>query len=277
MGHRCQIGAVGLDQQAIQRQQPGQIAQVLRVLEADDARERDAIAALDRRQRDVGRLGETVEDAAGRLAALLVQHAQRVGRARAGVDDQGLACRPGRADMDPKALTLPVHVGDAAAVQAVVVQPGFADCDDARQRRQPQQLGHIGLAQALGVGMHAHRGPELRMFQGQRVHRLELLHLGADADGLHHLGSAHLRQDVGQPLLQLRKAEVAMGINEHRSGADQRVCVGLLEETAVPRISSMRRRISRVFSSPGKRTPTPWVRPADALAGVSQATLPATG
>ncbi len=27
----------------------------------------------------------------------------------------------------------------------------------------------------------------------------------------------------------------------------------------------------------GKRTPTPWVRPPDALAGVIQATLPATG
>jgi hypothetical protein len=33
----------------------------------------------------------------------------------------------------------------------------------------------------------------------------------------------------------------------------------------------------RDFSSFGKRTPTPWVRPPEALAGVIQATLPATG
>ena len=41
------------------------------------------------------------------------------------------------------------------------------------------------------------------------------------------------------------------------------VCVGLAEEIAVPSSSSIFSLISRVFSSPGKRTPTPWVRPPD--------------
>ena len=49
------------------------------------------------------------------------------------------------------------------------------------------------------------------------------------------------------------------------------------DEIDVPRISSILSLSRRVFSSPGKRTPTPCVRPPDALAGVTQATLPATG
>ena len=45
----------------------------------------------------------------------------------------------------------------------------------------------------------------------------------------------------------------------------------------VPSISSILSFRPRVFSSAGKRTPTPWVRPPEALLGVIQATLPATG
>ena len=57
----------------------------------------------------------------------------------------------------------------------------------------------------------------------------------------------------------------------------QMVCVGLADCTEVPRISSIFSFITRVFSSVGKRTPTPWVRPPEALAGVIQPTFPATG
>jgi len=72
-----------------------------------------------------------------------------------------------------------------------------------------------------------------------------------------------------------------MGIDVHRgrcqAEADQIVWVGLADWIEVPSISSMRSLSRRVFSSLGKRTPTPWVRPPDALAGVIQPTLPATG
>ena len=60
-------------------------------------------------------------------------------------------------------------------------------------------------------------------------------------------------------------------------GGRQMVCVGLDDEIEVPSTSSMRIFSRRVFSSTGKRTPTPCVRPPGALAGVSQPTLPATG
>ena len=55
------------------------------------------------------------------------------------------------------------------------------------------------------------------------------------------------------------------------------VCVGWGEESDVPRISSIFALRRRFFSSVGKRTPTPCVRPPDAFAGVIQPTLPATG
>ncbi len=62
-----------------------------------------------------------------------------------------------------------------------------------------------------------------------------------------------------------------------RPRAGQMVWVGLDDEMEVPSTSSMRSFSRRVFSSTGKRTPTPCVRPPGALAGVSQPTLPATG
>jgi len=55
------------------------------------------------------------------------------------------------------------------------------------------------------------------------------------------------------------------------------VWVGLEDWMDVPSSSSMRTRRIRVFSSTGKRTPTPCVRPPEAFGGVIQATRPATG
>ena len=51
------------------------------------------------------------------------------------------------------------------------------------------------------------------------------------------------------------------------------VCVGLLDEIVVPRISSILSLSRRVFSSVGNRTPTPCVRPPDALAALRVPTL----
>ena len=61
------------------------------------------------------------------------------------------------------------------------------------------------------------------------------------------------------------------------SARGQIVCVGFTDEMLVPSASSILARSALLFSSVGKRTPTPWVRPPDAFAGVIQPTLPATG
>ena len=65
--HRREIRAVGLDQHAVERHAPRDVLQLDRVLERDDARERDVEAEVERGARDVPRLGEAVHDAA-RLA-----------------------------------------------------------------------------------------------------------------------------------------------------------------------------------------------------------------
>ena len=138
------------------------------------------------------------------------------------------------------------------------------------------------------------------MRRRERVHALELLHRRADAQRAADLGGAHVREDRRQLLVQLGEGQVAVGIDVHASGAvrvggvgarertrpparaarrmpRQMVCVGFDEEIDVPSTSSMRIFSRRVFSSCGKRTPTPCVRPPGALAGVIQPTLPATG
>src|SRR6185312_14759372 len=111
-----------------------------------------------------------------------------------------------------------------------------------------------------------------------------------DAQRAAHVGGAHVLEDRAQALAQLGEREVAVGIDVHgksgpRAGArdasgretNQIVCVGLDDDSEVPSTSSMRTLSMRVFSSNGKRTPTPCVRPPGALAGVIQPTLPATG
>ena len=135
------------------------------------------------------------------------------------------------------------------------------------------------VANTLVVRMYAGTAPEVVETRCQRVHLIELLQRRADAQRLVDRRGGHLVTDLGDPRGELGKAQMAMRVDEHGSAAARRqiVCVGLADEIAVPRISSMRMRSVRVFSSAGKRTPTPCVRPPDALAGVIHATLPATG
>jgi hypothetical protein len=113
------------------------------------------------------------------------------------------------------------------------------------------------------------------------MHLRELLERGADAQRALDTGHRHVTPDVvhaarssGKLRWQCESTNMAAAA---RRRAGQIVCVGLADAMAVPRISSMRSFSVRVFSSAGKRTPTPCVRPPDALAGVIQATLPATG
>ena len=131
--HGRQVGAVGLDQAAVQRHAARHLAQCLGVLEAQDARERDVEAHV---QRGIGHLlgfGEAVEHALHRTAALLAQHVQRVLARAARVHHQRQPAGARRADVHAKALALPCHLLDCPAVQPVVVQPGLADGHHARQ------------------------------------------------------------------------------------------------------------------------------------------------
>src|SRR5206468_1824616 len=170
----------------------------------------------------------------------------------------------------------------AAAVETVVVEPGFADRDDARLGGQSQQVGKRRLTHVFFVGMDTGAGPKIVEAHRQRMHRIELLERRADAQRPVDLRSAHGGANLVDARSELGKTQMAMGVDVHGAGARRRggnqiVCVGLDDEIDVPRISSIFSLSSRVLSSFGNLTPTPWVRPPDALAGVIHETLPATG
>ena len=102
-----------------------------------------------------------------------------------------LAGLAGGANMDPKTLPLPVHVGPAAFAQAKVIQSGFADGDNLGQGCAPHQIGHAGLGHAFVVGMYTDAAPEIVVSRGQRMNGLELFQRGANAQRAPNLGLLH--------------------------------------------------------------------------------------
>ena len=163
-----------------------------------------------------------MEDAAdGQAAAalaLFLQDRDRVGRRRAGVDDQRLAHLLRGPDMRAEALALPLHVGNRAAalalVHLVVVQAGLADPDDTRQLRARHEVVERGLRDAFFVGMHADARPEVVVARRERMDGVELLELRADAQRAIDLRSRHGLPNLRQLGQKLGKGKMAMRIDE---------------------------------------------------------------
>ena len=160
---------------------------------------------------------------------------------------------------------------------------------------RPSSSSTLGSRLSSSSGWTPALHQKLSYVDRQGVDALELVERRADAQGAIDLRLGHRGADLRHAIDQLRRAQMAMRIDEHgsprvarrraqgplpplgRGGSPQIVCVGLTEEIDVPSASSILARSARLFSSVGKRTPTPWVRPPEALAGVIQPTLPATG
>ena len=288
---RCKIGAVSLDQHAIHRHKTGHFAQVGCVLEGQDAGKGDVKAQIQRRPGHLCGLRKTVENATGRagraIFALFLQDGQGVVGSAAGVDDQGLVELLAGPDMSAKALALPFHVGHGAYAQPVIVEAGFSDADHPRQAAAPDKIVQAGFGHVFIVRVHTHRGPEVVIGQGQAMYLVEFFQRGADAQGPADLRLGHGLTYARQILAQLGKTQMTVGVGVHDRGTGARphakrarpqmVCVVRSEDRWEPRISSILFLSMRDFSSAGKRTPTPWVRVPAALAGVTQATLPAIG
>ena len=146
IGDGREIGAVGFDQQAVERHAARDLLQLDRVLERDDAREGDVEAEVERALRDVPCLGEAMHDAAHLARALLAHDRERIGRGRAGMDHERLAGLARRADVTPETLALPREV----AFEAIVVEPRLADRDDLGRGGLRHQVRDSGL-QRVGV------------------------------------------------------------------------------------------------------------------------------
>ena len=219
---RRQIGAVGLDQAAVQRHQARHRAQFFSILEGQDAGEGNVEAQVQCCGGDLAGFGETVEDTTHPALPFIAQHGQRVVTAAAGVHHQRQAGRMGGADVYRKALALPGHVGNAAAIESVVVQPGFAQGHHPRQRGAVQQGLQIRLQHAFVVGVHAHRAPEVAVRRRECMHGRKFFQRGADAQRAIDVGVGHGLAHAGDVFVQAGEAQVAMGIDVHRGGAGWR-------------------------------------------------------
>ena len=198
---------------------------MLGILEGHDARQGDVVTHVQAGTGHFGGFGETVKHPPGlgagiRLAAL-AQNAQGVVGAAAGVDDQRLLRDLRRLDMRAETLALPFQIGNRATAlavfHAVVIETGLADGHHARQRGALHQVLHAGLGHVLGIGVHAHSGPEIVVVQRQLVHFGKLFHRRADAQRARDLGSSHGFADLRDIGAQLGEIQVTVGIGKHRN------------------------------------------------------------
>src|SRR5690349_16626755 len=83
--YRREVRAVGFDQHALERHATRNVLQLDRVLEGDDARERNVKPEVERALCDVPGLGEAVHDAADFVRALLAHDGERIGGSRSRV------------------------------------------------------------------------------------------------------------------------------------------------------------------------------------------------
>ena len=143
-----EIRRVGFDENAVRRQFGGNGAQRGRVLEGQNARERDEEPERYGAAGKVGAAGETMQHGGeGALPRFFLENASGVVVGLARMDHQrqpGLARRP---DVGAKAALL---ILPRAAV-VVVVEPGFADRDHLGMPRVGNQVGRSHVQFLVGV------------------------------------------------------------------------------------------------------------------------------
>ena len=150
-----------------------------------------------------------------RFRAFLAHDAQRVFGRRARMDDERLAAGFRRADVRAKALALPLEI----AFEPVVVEPGLADRDDLRVRRELDERlrrdhGMLGI-----VGMRADGGVEIGVTLRERPHLREILERDRDAQRVRDAVLRHVRERARDICRELRKIEMTVRIDERRHAA----------------------------------------------------------
>ena len=134
MGDRRQVRRVRLDQDAVERRERRRLAQVARVLERQDAREREVLAEV-----QVGaRLGHAAREAVDDPVAAARSSPRIAGRLGVGVAyvrDHGQVRRARHRDEAPVGRLLLL----ARRMVVVVVEPGLADAHDPGRPRQRLQ------------------------------------------------------------------------------------------------------------------------------------------
>ena len=216
IGHRRQIGAVGLDQDAIERTGGKDGAQFMRFGECDDPRHRKIEAQIQRRAGQVCARGEAVHHAGKRAVAMFLrQDRGHVCIGGTGMDDQGQAGLARGLDMQAQAALL-----DRRAVGGIViVKAGFADADEFGVLRQGDQFGHPGqrlIGSVHRMGSRRPVDPRMRLGDGPDLGRG--FQPRADGDHPRNAGSSGAADDIAGLRCQIGKVEMAMAVNKGGNG-----------------------------------------------------------
>jgi hypothetical protein len=126
------------------------------------------------------------------------------------MNNQWLARFPRGTDMGTEALALPIQI----ALEAVIIETGFADGHDPGMIRKPDQRFRIRIPSILRIGMDADGRIEVGITSGQCQHVGKTLECHArdqcpaDTIGLHR------GQQFVLPTRKIRKIEMTVGIDQ---------------------------------------------------------------
>src|SRR5437899_11885490 len=154
---------------------------------------------------------------APRLArALLAHDGERVVTGGSRVDHERLARGARRADVRAKAPPLPFEV----ARQAVIVESGLADCHNFRARRESDEIGYSGFGRVLVIGVYADGRVKIRMRNCKRMDPRPVGQVDRNAKRVRHVRRRHRVEQRRELARELRKIEMAMGIDEHAAPSE---------------------------------------------------------
>jgi hypothetical protein len=131
------------------------------------------------------------------------------------MDDQRLPGGVRRADMGTETLALPLHIGDRAAFQTVVIETGLADRDHLRMSGQFDELSEARLAHVLVIRVHPDRREHVLVPAGDLQHGRQRLQVDRDAQRMRDRMAAHVLEHLRQAVGESFEVDMAVRIDKH--------------------------------------------------------------
>lgn len=166
MRNGCEPRTIGFHEQTIFRYACGNVANVLRISERDDARDGHIPAEIERPAREFPRFGEAMQYADSSFVQ--AQEFERVGFSCAGVDDDRQ--RDISRDVEVRGEAVALRPFHNVSIYLEVVEPGLSDSNDSLMaRRFTYPVERLFLASAFRMQPRA--GPYVRMAFGKVDYR----------------------------------------------------------------------------------------------------------
>ena len=248
MGRRREIGRVGLDEEAVERDVARDGAQILRLLERHDAGERDHEPEAKRSLGQFTRGGETMEHGAEPPLPHFLRHDRaHVGVGVARVDDQRQVKLAGERDVAAKdALS---HLARRTVI--VIVEASLADADAFRMARERAHGGEVlrPLPRRL-VRMRADGKENVIVALGDFDDARGFPDLRADGDHALDAGGAGALNDGVEILREVGKVEVAVAVDESHAHPSSGRFAATFSPREKGRSFAQRERKIRAFTFP---------------------------